>query len=155
MQPADLPEGTIEVEFDVLREDWSEYEAGRGEVTVRVRPVLVNLYELPDGTFATRAANIVAVTAHRPEHKGPPGPADGERGSDADADPVPVEYHPVKEPWNLYRLRGRPTRIRTRCIITQLLRHPGRFDPFGDPVFEAVSETLLAPPEEDPGHVPR
>ena len=48
---------------------------------------------------------------------------------------IPVEVREAKEPWSEYHLEDGAT-LRVKIVLLQISRHPDKFTPDGEPVYE-------------------
>ncbi len=141
-----------EFPFQIVREVWSSYELEDGTV-LRSRTILTKVLGprlLPGKGEQVRLGfsfHQVNVVTSPPEMRGTPNPM---------PKPVPelqrlptedVDFKEPREAWNLYRITGlpEPVGLKTKVVVTSVLRVPGEFDQEGNPMVIINSTTLVVP----------
>ena len=146
--PRGFPPGSVERDFEVVQEGWSEYEVHGGTVIMRGRIVLVRLFQLPDPrgqAFSAATVPIFAVRAQREEDLGEP----ENKPFDPSIDKTePVDFQMRAQPWNVYRYRDgtKSYRLQIGLAVTGVSRVIGRFDHVGEPMYLAHHQALIGPP---------
>jgi hypothetical protein len=136
-----------EVDFSVLKEDWSKYEVLGGQGIVWIRGVLLKLYRVtqagaPPDTYAAATQTMVTAFFDRvlrgPPTPGPITPADFDREGEL-LTPVTLE-----EPTNAYLLPGaEPKVITTKMVATRIRVLRERRNPLGDPYVSADGQVVV------------
>ncbi len=142
----------VEIPYQIVREVWSSYELKDGTV-LRSRTILTKVLgpsPLPEKGaqvalgFAFSQINVVTSP---PDIKGTPNPMPR---------PIPelqrlpteeVDFEEPREAWNLYRITGlrEPVGLKTKVVVTSVLKAPGEFDQEGNPMYIINSTTLVVP----------
>lgn len=133
---------TEPLDFEIVEEHWNEYHLENGRVLLRVRNSAVRFGLVSNDTQEMRGATLVTATADA-----------ALRGKPNDPRPprtVPVEFEAIREPFNVYRLRGPDPRIiRARTIVTGVRRVLDAYDGNGEPRYEVDYQTALSKPVPD------
>lgn len=145
-----------EVQFRILREDWSKYEILEEQAIVWLRHILTKLFEideekLPEGTTvspAYLASTQSVVTAFFPESlRGPP--SEGPVAKEELEGGVDVEFQTFGEPFNEYLIQGRePQVIRAKAVATSMRWYPKKYNVWGDPIVQVDSQYNLSRPRK-------
>jgi len=141
-----------EFPFQIIREVWSSYELEDG-TALRSRTILTKVLGprlLPEKGGQVKLGfsfNQINVVTSPPDIKGTPNPT---------PKPVPelqhlpteeIDFKEPREAWNLYRVTGlpEPTALKTKVVVTAVLKVQGEYDQEGNPMFIINSATLVVP----------
>lgn len=141
------PATLFNLDFDIMRENWSIYNLEDGnKLKMRVFLIQVRSPSIPP----KKGDQIVfefsqAVTVDAPPNRR------GQKGHAATqeelSDPknhggVEISVESSREPWNEYHLAGTDRRLRVKIIVNRVWRIQDRFDAKGDPVYVINVTTL-------------
>lgn len=147
MSPAGIPDDAVELEFQVIREDWGEYELDRGRVTLRGRAILMRLYQVGENQLIANHQKLFAVKAHDDALRGEPTPIDLAKANETKVD---VDCEATTEPWSEYRILTDPPQVlRMRLVVSGAERVPGMYDELGQPFYLIANQIVMGKPRPD------
>jgi hypothetical protein len=132
---ADEKDKTISLKFDIIKENWNEYELSDG-VTIKIRIILMKIYRQENdkkGISLEFSQPLIAIFC-------PP-----EKMGDKNNQPKPEEYDILpKEPieilkpieyWNEYRIGNSSKTLRIKYMASEIERISNRFNSNGEPFY--------------------
>lgn len=132
-------------DFEVLKEPWNEYILKDGAL-VRARLIILKIYRRknsPENEIEVNSTNMFTVITNRDMRGTPTLLLQNEELMRLPR--IPVEVASSKEDWNEYLIKKTNTKVRVRLILTEAIKIPGRFDPFGEPVYMIRFGTFIPP----------
>lgn len=139
--------GVDEVDFEVIKENWSRYQLHDGNL-LRIRKPVIKILKskIPDqfGRFAyfTPNMNIYDVVVP-PNMKNMPTPDQQITANDIANE---VEFDIVKEDWAEYLLKT-GTKIKVKPVLVKVTK-TSKFNNFGDPIYLVDSQVIVR--QEEP-----
>ncbi len=154
----------VEVEFEPEKEGWNVYDLSDGSI-IRIKSLLLKLYKVNLGGLATQAApgaspqpqeqfgasfqNVMVTKRANERLKGAPNPQPQPILSLDLVDKMEVQFTPLVEDWNMYRLVESGDMLKVKLVVTLVHRIKNYWDQFGDPLY-AVSSTNVVQPMKRP-----
>ena len=139
-----------DLEFDVISEDWNEYELtghtkARGKIVVTR---FVRSKNHPDPNAINMASQNMFVITAPPEQRGVPSPLNPQEIKTPDG--TPIDILSSNEKWNKYRLKKSGGIVKVKMVVHDAFRIPGRFDNDGMPAYIFTSGPLVVPEKTKP-----
>lgn len=131
-----------EVDFEVIKENWSRYSLREGSL-LRIRSPVVKIFRAKQKDqfgrtgYVTSGTNIVDVIC--PSHlKGKPSLDIRVTASDILQE---LEFEPITEEWAEYLLKD-GTKIKIKPVVTKVSK-TSKYSQFGDPIYIVDSQTVV------------
>lgn len=131
-----------EVDFEVIKENWSRYSLRDGAL-LRIRTPVIKIFRAKQKDqfgrvgYITSGTNIFDVIC--PSHlKGKPSTDVRVTASDI---LLEVEFDPITEEWAEYLLKD-GTKIRVKPVVTKVSK-TSKYSQFGDPIYLVDSQSLV------------
>lgn len=158
-----------EVNFDIEKEGWNQYELmdGRHRVTLRMRVILTKILrpkimpideppiigipkeaqpskKVSRDEFQMTFQNIVVVSDCPAELMGTPTPPipPSELNELATED---IEFTPFNEEWNIYTLPDSGVKLKIKLIVSSVAKANGHYDQLGYPFYIIQSTNAVVP----------
>jgi hypothetical protein len=139
--------GSIEIQFESIREGWSVYRVEQDDATIKVKLVLMKLFlEAIDESGNPRfsAGTNVSLIASVPSRlRGTPSTQQYPPREIAES--VVAEdltFDTIKEEWNEYRLLPDGAMIGIKPVLTMISR-TNKYDGNGDPIYHVQQQALF------------
>jgi hypothetical protein len=150
---ATYPSGP-EVEFEPEKEVWSVYDLSDGSV-ISLKTILLKLYKMatavqagsppPQEQFAANFHNIMVTKRANERLKGTPNPNPPAITNLDTLDKMEVQFTPLVEDWNIYRLVESGDTLKVKLVATAVYRVKNTWDRFGDPLYAVSSANVVQP----------
>ena len=130
------------VKFDVLDEDWNEYEIEDG-TKLRIKFVMIKILrkKTPMGfDFRFNSNNIIDTYSpkiNEPSEK----PYSPQELIDSIINPD-IKFRQIKEVWNKYLIKSDKYEIMVKIVVTNIQK-TNKFDAFGDPFYNIQAQPIF------------
>lgn len=134
-----------DLEFDVIEEQWNEYEL-TGQIKVRGKITVTRFMRdkhNPDPNFVNMSSQNVFVVTAPVEQRGIPSPLNPSEIKTPAG--ISVDVLTSNEKWNKYRIRTTGIVIKVKLVLHEAFRIQGRFDNDGMPAYIFSSGPLVVP----------
>jgi hypothetical protein len=119
------------LDFEVLKEDWNEYEIENGD-KLKVKFVMVKIVrkKIPGGyNFGFNSNNVIGIFSPKIRDPGKPYSPDEIFKSIVNSD---MKWKPIKEAWNKYLIKKDKSIVEVKIVITEIDK-TDKIDEYGDP----------------------
>ncbi len=141
----------IEVDFDVVKENWNKYQLPQG-IVMRTRSPLIKIFKakggnkLDQGTYLTAGSSVFDVLCPL-DVKGTPSEDTSVKPEDIVEDDV--DFKVISEDWSEYLLLPDNLILKTKPVIVKVSK-TRKFNQFGDPIFSVQSNLAIKITEKKP-----
>lgn len=139
-------------EFDVIKEDWNEYEL-KDNTRMKSRMVLTRIIKrdtTPPGQYEINGQPIFVVTTDPSRRKAPTPPLTGDEiqllnQPGPNELKIPTEVLTSAERWNQYRIIATDEVLRIKLVLIDVFRVPNKYDELGEPLYSCSTGNVIAP----------
>jgi hypothetical protein len=158
-----------EVNFEIEKEGWNEYEVvdGHHRVTLKMRVILTKILrpkilplqqppligipkeaqspnKVPKDEFQLSFQNIVVVSNCPAENMGTPTQPLPPNELDQAATEE-VEFSTFNEEWNIYVIPDSGLKLKIKLVVSSVRKANGHYDQFGYPIYVVQSANVVVP----------
>jgi hypothetical protein len=123
-----------ELDFDVLNEDWNEYEIENKD-KLKVKFVMIKIIrkKIPGGyNYAFNGNNVIGIFS--PKIREPGEPIFNQDEILKSIINFDMKYEPIKEVWNKYLIKKDKSIIEVKIVITDIQKSD-KIDEYGNPYY--------------------